>query len=40
MDRLKTFWMFVSIVLIVTLAFIGFFTIWVFAIGVSLAHYM
>jgi hypothetical protein len=40
MDRLKTFWMFVSIVLIVTLAFIAFFTIWVFAIGVSLAHYM
>ena len=40
MDRLKTFWMFVSIVLIVTLAFIGFFTIWVLAIGVSLAHYM
>ena len=40
MDRLKTFWMFVSIVLIVTLAFIGFFTVWVFAIGVSLARYM
>ena len=40
MDRLKTFWMFVSIVLIVTLAFIGFFTIWVLAIGVSLAHYV
>ncbi len=36
MDRLKTFWMFVSIVLIVTLAFIGFFTIWMVAIGVSL----
>jgi hypothetical protein len=40
MDRLKTFWMFVSIVLIVTLAFIGFFTIWILALGVSLAHYM
>ncbi len=40
MDRLKTFWMFVSIVLIVTLAFILFFTIWIFAIGVSLARYM
>ncbi len=40
MDRLKTFWMFVGIVLIVTLAFIGFFTIWVFAIGVSLSHYV
>ncbi len=40
MDRLKTFWMFVSIVLIVTLAFIGFFTIWIFAIGVSLARLM
>ena len=40
MDRLKTFWMFVSIVLIVTLAFIGFFTIWAFAIGVSIPHYM
>jgi len=40
MDRLKTFWMFVSIVLIVTLAFIGFFTIWMLAIGLSLARYM
>jgi hypothetical protein len=40
MDRLKTFWMFVSIVLIVTLAFILFFSIWIFAIGVSLARYM
>jgi len=40
MDRLKTFWMFVSIVLIVILAFIGFFMIWVFALGVSLPHYM
>jgi hypothetical protein len=40
MDRLKTFWMFVSIVLIVTLAFIGFFTIWILAIGASLARYM
>ena len=39
MDRLKTFWMFVSIVLIVTLAFLGFFTIWVFSIGVF-AHWM
>ena len=40
MERLKTFWMFVSIVLIVTLAFIGFLVIWIFALGVSLARYM
>lgn len=40
MGRLKTFWMFVSIVLIVTLAFIGFFTIWILAVGFSLAHYV
>jgi hypothetical protein len=40
MNRLKVFWMFLGIVLIVTLAFLVFFTIWVFAIGVSLAHYM
>jgi hypothetical protein len=40
MERLKTFWMFVSICLIVTLAFIGFFTIWIFAMGVGLAHYI
>jgi hypothetical protein len=40
MDRLKTFWMFVSIVLIVTLAFFGFFTIWIVAVGVSIARFM
>ena len=40
MDRLKTFWMFVSIVLIVILAFFAFVIIWLLAIGVSLAHYL
>jgi hypothetical protein len=40
MYRLKTFWMFVSIVLIVILAFTGFFIIWIFAIGASLARFM
>ena len=40
MDRLKTFWIFVSIVMIVTLAFAVFLLIWVFAVGVSLAHYI
>ncbi|MEI8376598.1 MAG: DUF4339 domain-containing protein [Planctomycetota bacterium] len=39
MQRLKTFWMFISIVLIVILAFVGFFTIWIFAIGVSLPNF-
>ena len=40
MERLKSFWMFVSIVLIVHLAFLGFFLIWALAVGVSLPHYM
>ncbi|MGA2253380.1 MAG: DUF4339 domain-containing protein [Thermoguttaceae bacterium] len=40
MYRLKTFWMFVSIVLIVILAFIGFLTIWILTLGASLAGYV
>ena len=40
MDRLRTFWMFISIVLIVVLAFIGFFVVWMLALGISLPHYM
>jgi len=35
MDRLRTFWVFVSIVLIVALTFIGFVAIWAFAAGVA-----
>ena len=40
MDRLKTFWIFVSFVMIVSLAFIGFFAVWIFAIDASLARFM
>ena len=40
MERLKIFWLFVSIVLIVALAFFAFFAILVFADVVSLPHYM
>jgi hypothetical protein len=36
LDRLRVFWMYVSIVLIVILAFLVFFAIWVFAVGVSI----
>jgi hypothetical protein len=39
LDRLRTFWVFVSIVLIVALAFVAFLIIWLFAIGVSLSHF-
>ena len=40
MERLKTFWIFVSIVTIVILAFAVFLIVWIFAVGVSLARYM
>jgi hypothetical protein len=39
LDKLRLFWMYVSIVLIVILAFIVFFTIWVIAIGASIARW-
>jgi hypothetical protein len=39
LDKLRLFWMYVSIVLIVILAFIGFFTIWFIAIGASIARW-
>ena len=39
LDRLRVFWMYVSIVLIVILAFLVFFAIWVFAVGVSVARW-
>jgi hypothetical protein len=39
LDRLRTFWIYVSIVLIVILAFLVFFAIWVFAVGASIARW-
>lgn len=39
LDKLRLFWMYVSIVLIVILAFICFFTIWVIAVGASVARW-
>jgi hypothetical protein len=35
LERLRAFWMYVSIVLIVALAFILFFVIWIMAIATS-----
>jgi hypothetical protein len=40
LERLKTFWTFVSIVLVVILAFIGFFVIWALAFGIALAQHL
>jgi hypothetical protein len=40
LERLKAFWVYVSIVLIVFLAFIVFFAIWIIAIGASVARWM
>ena len=38
LDKLRAFWVYVSIVLIVILAFLAFVVIWVLAVGASFAR--